>query len=189
MAEEEAKSGLSERIDENVRALAALRSRESELRTPSQRSVDRLSRVIGQPLFLGSICVFCVAWIGYSALATGVGLPSIDRYPFPLLEGLVSLTALITTTVVLIAQNVQSKLERQHAHLTLQITLLTEEKVSKLIRLLEDLRRDLPMVADREDPQAEVLKQKADTTEVLEAIQELGLGDNLTDKDSEAAKV
>ncbi len=171
------KSGLSEKIEENLRTLVALRDRESEQRTSSQRRVERLSRALGRPMFLGTIFVFLIAWVSYNVVASGLGLPSVDRYPFPLLQGLVAVTALIATTVVLIAQNAQSKLERQHAHLALQITLLTEEKVTQLIRLLEELRRDLPMVVDRDDPQVEELREKADTNKVLTAIQEVGLMD------------
>ena len=57
--------------------------------------------------------------------------------------------ALVTTTIVLIAQNRQSRLEQQHTHLGLQVNLLTEQKVTKLIHLIEELRKDMPMVRDR----------------------------------------
>jgi uncharacterized membrane protein len=41
---------------------------------------------------------------------------------------------------------------RTAAHLDLQINLLTEQKVTKLIRLLEELRADMPGVRTRHDP-------------------------------------
>ena len=75
-----------------------------------------------------------------------------DSPPFIGLQGIVSLSALITTTVVLIKQNRLAKLEEQRAHLELQVNLLTEQKTTKLINLMEELRRDLPMVKDRHDP-------------------------------------
>jgi uncharacterized membrane protein len=85
------------------------------------------------------------------------------------------LVALITTTIVLIAQNRQTKREQQHAHLDLQVNMLTEQKVTKLIHLMEELRRDLPMVRDRHDAQAMVMQEWADTAQVLTAIEEGGL--------------
>jgi Predicted membrane protein len=84
----------------------------------------------------------------------------------------VSLSALLMAIVILIKQNRQSKVEALHAHLDLQVNMLTEQKVSKLIELLEELRRDLPMVRDRRDMAAEALQEPADTHEMLHALKE-----------------
>lgn len=61
------------------------------------------------------------------------------------------------------------------SHLDLQINLLTEQKVTKLIHLLEELRRDLPMVRDREDPHAAALEKRTDAAQVLSALKDTGL--------------
>jgi uncharacterized membrane protein len=47
-----------------------------------------------------------------------------------------------------------TNIEKRQAHLELQINLLTEQKTSKLIKLIEELRRDLPMIEDRFDPES-----------------------------------
>jgi uncharacterized membrane protein len=83
--------------------------------------------------------------------------------------------ALVTTTVVLIAQNRQTRFEQQRAHLDLQVNLLTEQKVTKVIHLLEELRRDLPMVKDRHDPQAAGMQERADTAQLASALDQVGL--------------
>ena len=82
---------------------------------------------------------------------------------------------------------VQTRLEQQHAHLDLQVNLLTEQKVTKLIGLMEELRRDLPMVRNRHDAQAAALEQPADTAQVLSAISQVGLADDASAPDSHAA--
>jgi uncharacterized membrane protein len=46
----------------------------------------------------------------------------------------------------------------------------TLTKVTKLIHLLEELRRDLPMVKDRHDPEAASLQQRTDTAQMLSAL-------------------
>ena len=74
--------------------------------------------------------------------------------PFSGLQGVLTLIALLTATVVLIGQRRQTRLSEQRAHLDLQINLITEQKVTKLIHLIEELRQDLPMVRDRHDPHA-----------------------------------
>ncbi len=49
----------------------------------------------------------------------------------------------------------------------MQVNLLTEQKTTKLIRLLEELRRDLPMVKNRHDPEAAALEKPTNPEEVL----------------------
>lgn len=66
-----------------------------------------------------------------------------------------------TTTVVLVRQERLTKLEDRREHLDLQVNLLTEQKTTKLIHLLEELRRDVPMVKDRHDPESEAFQQPA----------------------------
>jgi uncharacterized membrane protein len=95
---------------------------------------------------------------------------------------LLSFIALVTTTIVLIAQNRQTRFEQQRAHLDLQVNLLTEQKVAKVIHLLEELRRDLPMVKDRHDPQAHEMQKRADTAQLASALDEVGLTGHLEER-------
>jgi uncharacterized membrane protein len=55
------------------------------------------------------------------------------------------------------------------------VNLLTEQKVAKIIDLLEELRRDMPEVKDRFDAQAATFSEKTDALQVLSAIEEVGL--------------
>jgi uncharacterized membrane protein len=64
-----------------------------------------------------------------------------------------------------------SRLADRHAHLDLQVNLLTEEKTSKIIALLEELRRDMPDVRNKTDHEAEELSRHADAKAVLSAIE------------------
>jgi uncharacterized membrane protein len=166
---------LSGHIDQNIESVVALQRREWETVSLSQRRVERLSRFIGRPIYLTVLLGMVAAWVVYNSTAALFGRTPFDAPPFEMLDGIMSLVALITTTIVLIAQNRQAKLEQQHTHLALQVNLLTEQKVTKLIRLIEELRRDLPMVKDRHDAQAAALQERADTAQVVSAIEEGGL--------------
>ena len=179
-----AASSLSDRIDQNVETIAALQRRESETTSASQRLVERMSRFIGRPAYLLGLLIFVVAWVAAN-VGTPFGIAPFDPPPFELLDGILTFSALVTATVVLIAQNRQTRREHQHRHLDLQLSLLTEQKVTKLIHLVEELRRDLPMVKDRDDPQATVLQEATDTAAVISAMDELGLtkeGDHELDR-------
>ena len=166
---------LSEHIDQNIESVVELQRREWETVSLSQRRVERLSRFIGRPMYLIVLLGIVAAWVVYNSTAAVWGLKPFDAPPFELLDGIMSLIALITTTIVLIAQNRLAKLEQQHTHLALQVNLLTEQKVTKLIHLIEELRRDLPMVKDRHDAQATAMQERADTARVVSAIEEVGL--------------
>jgi uncharacterized membrane protein len=162
-------------LDQNIDSVLEVRKREHEQRSASQRFVDRMSRIIGRPLYLLGLVGFAGAWIAVNVLAPQLGRTAFDPSPFPLLDGILSFAALITTTVVLIAQNRQTRIEQQHMHISLQVNLVTEQKVAKIINLLEELRRDLPMVKNRHDPQAASFAQETDALQVLTAIEEVGL--------------
>jgi uncharacterized membrane protein len=166
---------LSGHIEQNIESIVAMQRREWESVSLSQRRVERLSRFIGRPVYLIALLIVVAAWVVYNSTAPAWGLRSFDTLPFAMLNGILSLIALITTTIVLIAQNRLAKLEQQHTHLALQVNLLTEQKVTKLIHLIEELRRDLPMVKDRHDAQAAALQERADTAQVASAIEEVGL--------------
>jgi uncharacterized membrane protein len=170
-------AGLSEHVLQNIESVVQLQRREWSATAPSQRHLETLCRVIGRPAYLVLVVALIAAWIGFNSLAPRVGGVAFDPPPFAWLEGLLTAIALLTSTVILIAQNYQTKLERQRAHLDLQVNLLTEQKVTKLIHLLEELRRDLPMVRDRHDAQANAMQQRADAAGVVSAIEDVGLAD------------
>jgi uncharacterized membrane protein len=162
----------AEIINQNVDAVHAIYVREREKMTKAQRGLARVSGFLGQPRFLVSILLFAALWILGNLLGLKLGLGCLDAPPFYWLQGMVSLAALLTATVVLINQNRLAKLEEQRAHLDLQVNLFTEQKVTKLISLMEELRRDLPGVNHRLDLKASALEQPTDPTAVLAALNE-----------------
>jgi uncharacterized membrane protein len=168
---------LAEHIYHNIASIVEFHQREQRKVREPQRLLEALSSVIGRPLYLLSLLLLVSGWIAVNCVAPLAGAQPFDPPPFAWLQGLLTLAALLTTTVVLIAQNRAAKLETQRAHLDLQVNLVTEQKVTKLIHLLEELRRDLPMVKDRHDPEAVALQQRTDTAQVLSALAQVGVGE------------
>jgi uncharacterized membrane protein len=166
---------LSDHIDQNVEKVVELHQRANEAVSASRRRLERVSSFIARPAYLVGLLVFVALWVIANLAAPLVGLKPPDPPPFSWLEGILSLAALLTTTIVLITQTRLTRLEQQRAHLDLQVNLLTEQKVTKLIDLIEELRRDLPGVPDRADPQATALQETADAGEVLSALKSVGL--------------
>ena len=162
------RSDPTEQVAENIETILAFYKREEEKVSASQRVLERVGGVLGRPAFIAVTLAFVASWIGAQLL----GWADFDPPPFFWLQGIVSLSALLMAAVILITQNRQSNVEAMHAHLDLQVNMLTEQKVSKLIELIEELRRDLPMVRDRRDMKAEALQEPADAHEMLQALHE-----------------
>ena len=159
-----------DQTSQNIETVLDFYMREEQKISRSQRILERISNLVGQPVFLGFILVFVALWMVANAVLRRLGIAEFDPAPFSWLQGIVGLGALLTATVVLTKQNRVAKLAEQRAHLDLKVTLLTEEKAAKLIDLLEELRRDLPNVSNRHDPEAAALQQSMNPDLVLAAL-------------------
>lgn len=173
-------------IGQNIETILAFYTREEKKMSGSQRILETASSFAAQPLFLGCILLLSALWILGNVVAHRLGFFELDPAPFFWLQGIVSLGALLTATVVLIKQSRLAKLEERRAHLELQVNLLTEQKVTKLINLIEELRHDLPNVKNREDPEAMALQQPTDPEQVLAALDERREGGETPIPDEEA---
>ena len=161
-----------DQISQNIEAVLDFYNRDREKMTYWQRVLERVGDWIGQPAFLGLTLLFVGCWTAWDSALRVMHKHEFDPAPYFALQGLVGLAALLTTTVVLIKQNRLARLEEQRAHLDLKVNLLTEQKAAKLIELLEELRRDLPNVVNRHDPEAASLKQSMNPDLVLAALDE-----------------
>jgi uncharacterized membrane protein len=162
-------------ISQNIEAMGDYDKREERRIGSAQRLLERIGNAIGRPAFLGAVLVFVALWVLVNLMPARLGLAAFDPPPFAALEAIISLAALLITTIVLIGQNRLAKLEQRRGQMELQVNILTEQKTTTLIRLLEELRRDLPMVRDRHDPDAVTLQQPTDATQILAALEQ-GLG-------------
>ncbi len=153
-----------------VDTIAAIVARAEQRVTKHQRVIESLTGGIGRPVAFYVVLSLVVAWIGGNLVLEAVAHRSpLDQPPFFWLQGTVTLLSLVMTILILITANRQNRLAEERAHLDLQINLLTEQKVAKLIALVEELRRDLPMVRDRIDPEAESMQVAANPHEMLES--------------------
>jgi uncharacterized membrane protein len=161
-----------DQISLNIEAVQNFYARETYKLSYSQRLLERMTEVVGQPVFFVFILAFVCAWVGLNMACRVLHWPEFDPAPYFWLQGIVGLCAWLTATGVLCTQNRSAKLAEQRANLDLKVILLTEQKAAKLIDLVEELRRDLPNVKNRQDPHAESLQQSMNPTRVLEALDE-----------------
>jgi uncharacterized membrane protein len=157
-------------VHENIESLAQLRaSIEGEI-SRHQRAIESAARALGKPRTLYVLLGIVVAWVAYNTLASRHGWPCYDAPPFFWLQGVIALYAAAITTMILIAQSRQARDTQHAARLEFHVNLLAEQKATKIIALLEELRRDLPNVRDRTDAVAEEMQQEVDPRAVHRAI-------------------
>jgi uncharacterized membrane protein len=164
------KEFVPEQVIRNVETIHTHQDRHQQNTTTSQRVLDKIAAIFGRPQFLYFQLVFFTTWIVCTHLVNQKILPK----NFPLfdlhLHGL-EVASLLISTEVLIYQTRQEELNKERSHLALQLNLLTEQKIAKLISLVEELRTDLPNVNNREDAEADVMKQATDPQAILEVLQ------------------
>lgn len=165
-----------ESVTRNIDAVSEFYETEERRISGSQDFVEKTSAFVGRPVYLVVLVMVIIAWIGYNVAAPALDWKQLDAPPFFWLQGVVSLYALLISTAVLIRQARAARLAEQRAHLDLQVNLLTESKVAKVIEMIEALRHDLPDVEHRHDPLAESMKTPANPHAVLSALETQGAG-------------
>ena len=163
---------VSEHIAQNIETMATLHAAAEGRVGRHQRAIETLTASIGRPQSLQIILASVAGWTVYNGLAPSVGAPQLDPPPYFWLQGTISLCALLVTTMVLTTQNRQGKRAAQRDHLDLQVNLVAEQKIAKLVSLLEELRRDLPSVHDRVDPIADAMTQAVDPHAVVSVLEQ-----------------
>lgn len=148
---------LPDQIVKNVETIALHQDQRQQNSTAERRFLNRVTAIFRRPQFLYFQIIFFIIWAACSHLAReGILFKS-----FPLFDirdqGL-EVAGLLISTGVLIYQTRQEELSEERSHLMLQLNLLTEQKITKLISLVEELRTDLPNVKNRDDMEAEAMK-------------------------------
>jgi uncharacterized membrane protein len=158
-------------VSENIDTITAFYQRHEERMSLPQTLIEKMSVILGSPGYVAASVVFMVGWIVANLVALELGFEEIDEPPFFWLQGIIAVNAFIISTTVLIRQNRMQKLAQHHARLDLQVNLLTEEKTSKIIAMLEALRRDIPGMPSAIDQEATEMAQPADAEKVLAVIE------------------
>ena len=163
---------LADLIDHNIETIISLHMH-AELKVGRhQRILERMTAFLGRPPFFYMTLFIVSVWIVLNLLGSRLHLPVFDPAPFSWLQGIVGLGALLMTILVLTTQNRQAKFAERSKHLDLQVNLVVEHKVSKLIALVEELRRDMPTVKNRYDQEAEAMSEAVDPQAVFLALDE-----------------
>lgn len=158
--------------EETIQSIARLHAEHRANATRHQLAVDRVTALLGRPVFIVALTIVVVGWIGLNGFAAILGYRPLDPPPFPWLAGATSLVSLYFVVLILTTQSRDDRLTQRSEKLNLELAILSEQKTAKVVALLEELRRDSPAVRDRVDKQADVMARPVDPQSVIDAIKE-----------------
>lgn len=162
---------LPEPVIRNIEKVIGLRANQERGVPLHERVLAKVAEAFGRPQFLSSQMALFIGWWVYSRFAEA-GLVDWDLPLLSLQDQGIDVASLLIATGVLVRQTRQDKISEQRSHLMLQINLLNEQKVAKVIKLIEELRTDLPNVKDRYDWESDAMQKSTDPQVVLNILQE-----------------
>ncbi|MBW3571795.1 MAG: DUF1003 domain-containing protein [Gemmatimonadetes bacterium] len=163
-----ARSGLARVVDRNVRALLARRAGEERTKRGSDRMADRVTRFTGSMRFVYIHLVLFGGWI-FINLGMVPGVPRFDP-SFVVLAMVASVEAIFLSTFVLISQNRMAELADKRADLDLQISLLSEHEISRMLSLVQQVAERLG-IEEAGDPELSELARDVHPEMVLDNIE------------------
>jgi uncharacterized membrane protein len=157
---------------ENIRLVARLEEELERERTTTERIADVIAGFVGNFWFAAIHVGLILLWVMVNSRVLPLVTP-FDPFPFILLALVVSCESVILSTFVLMKQNRMSLAADRRAHLNLQIDLLAEKEITKLLQMQELVCRHMGI--------------KLDDQEVAELSQETAI-DQLADELKEGLK-
>lgn len=145
---------LSRVIERNIRTITRLRLQAIRNRSVQERVADAITSFSGSMPFVYLHIVWFGAWI---LVNSGLlGMQPFDPFPYGLLTMVVSLEAIFLSTFVLISQNRFSEEADRRADLDLQIGLLAEREMTRVLQMLDAIQDKLGIENDADSELADL---------------------------------
>lgn len=155
-------------IERNVQALLKRREQERAVTSREDKVADAITRFAGSMMFVYLHLVLYGVWI---VINLGwLPLPKFDP-TFVVLAMVASVEAIFISTFVMVSQNRMAKVADQRADLDLQISLLSEHEITRVLALVTEMAKHmaLPMAHDAE---LHELRKDVRPEHVLDRMQE-----------------
>src|SRR5437867_4283407 len=144
-------------LERNIRTVIAQRERLARRRSLQERLADAVTDFSGHMGFVYLHVVWFAGWISWYL---GVfGAKPFDPFPFGLLTMIVSLEAIFLSTFVLISQNRISDEADRRANLDLQIGLLAEHEITRVLQMLDAIQDKLGIENDTDSELADLERE------------------------------
>ena len=136
--------------NQNQKTVKSIKAKADEKRSFIDIITDRMTAFFGSHIFLFANVLIFIIWI---VINTGLisEVQPFDKFPFSLLTTSVSLEAIILAILVLISQNRASKVADLREEVQLQVNVLTEEEITRMMWMLVLLlqKNGIPIPKDK----------------------------------------
>jgi uncharacterized membrane protein len=163
--------GLSPVLERNIRALQLRRQQEEAEASAEERIAEAITRFTGSMRFVYLHLAFFGFWI-VANLGSIPGVPAWDP-SMVVLAMIASVEAIFLSTFVLISQNRMAAAADKRADLDLQVSLLAEHEVTRLVTLVSGIA-DKMGVKTEADAELEEIAQDIAPGAVLDEIEATG---------------
>ena len=160
-------SELARIVERNIQAVLERRRMEEGRKGTQDRVADAITRFTGSVRFVYIHMVLFGAWIVINLGWTPI--PPWDP-SFVVLAMVASVEAIFLSTFVLISQNRMQELADKRADLDLQVSLLAEHEVTRLVELVAAMAAKMG-IAEAHNPELDELKQDVRPEMVLEEME------------------
>jgi uncharacterized membrane protein len=160
------RSSMAEVVERNIRALLTRRRSEDERAGWQDRLADRIPGFAGSMRFVYLHLAIYGLWI--LANLPGVPLPHFDP-TYVVLAMAASVEAIFLSTFILITQNRMAAQAERRAELDLQVSLLAEHEITRLITLVTAIAERMGIDA-AQDPELAELAQDVAPEKVLDTM-------------------
>ncbi len=160
--------GMAHIVERNIDALLKRLRQEEKQKTREEKLADGVTRFAGSMLFVYIHLALFGSWILWNS---GVlGLKPFDP-SFVVLAMFASVEAIFLSTFVLISQNRMNEQAEKRAELDLQISLLTEHEVTRLITMVRAMAKKMD-IPDAFDTSIDELERNVQPEKVMDTMEQ-----------------
>lgn len=154
-------------VERNIEALLERRKQDEKKKSTEEKVADAITKFTGSMTFIYIHLFLFGCWIIWNL--GWLGLKPFDP-TFVVLAMFASVEAIFLSTFVLISQNRMTIQADKRADLDLQISLLTEHEVTRIITLVSEIAKKME-IKNANEPELEELKKDVQPEKVMDTME------------------
>ena len=140
-------------------------------RTSSEKLGDRMASFIGSLTYVAVHIILFSAWIVWNTFSI-YALPHFNPPPFPILDVLFAFEAILVASFILMRQGRMSRRAERRDHLNLQIDLISEKEITKVLQLVRAMCSQMGLKNVAEDAELHELSQETSVETLSQRLED-----------------
>ena len=161
---------MTSHLRRNIAAIAELEKAAADQRSRSERIAAAIGSSVATMSFVMIHAVVIAVWVYVNREGSRY---QFDEFPYGILILILAVEAIVLTTFVLIAQRHETRAAERRSHLNLQISMLAESEMTKVISTLRTISVHLGLPDETAlDPVLRELSKETHVERVAQALDE-----------------